>query len=369
MAIGPRSTVDLALPAGWDGAALERLRLQDGTTIAAVVQRIVTAVNGINAELRADPWIGGLSFLTTQRTVRYASGGSGSAMDVHTEYGLPPEQRGVSVGHMAPRNKRDMILGWTWDFLNDAIAEDIDADIRFNVDRVRNEFQKAPLTRLFSNAQNTVETSGLDVGMAEGSATGVIYQPPATPQAPTGFLSTHSHYNKRTTALTAVNIEATVRDVWEHGHPPPYIGLFADADRATLAGLAATGAFKYYPRASAIINYANTDVARVPEAYDAVLTTAYGDVFVTYSARVPTNYFAIIKSYGVNSPRNPLRWWFNDRFGAGVVPLAGKQVRQFPIEGLMLYAEYGFTGGPDRTAVSVTQIAASGATYDVPTIS
>lgn len=369
MAIGPRSTVDLALPAGWDGAALNRLALQDGTTIAQVVARVVTAVNGVNAVVRADPFVGGLTFLTTQRTVRSRSGVGTGGMDTHTEYGLPVEQRGVSTGHMAPRNKRDMGLAWTWDYLNDAISNDIDADVRLALDRIRNEYQKAPLTRLFSNAQNTVETSGLDVGMADGSQSGVVFTPGASQNAPAGFASTHAHYNKRTTALTAANIEATVKDVWEHGHPAPYLGLFSDADRATLSALAASGAFKYYPRASAIVNYGTTDVARVPEQYDFVLTTSYGDVFGIYHARIPTNYFAILKSYGVNSPRNPLRWWYNDRFGPGVVPLTGKQYRQFPIEGLMLYAEYGFTANDERTQVSVTQIAGSGSTYDVPTIS
>lgn len=368
MAIGPRSTVDLALPAGWDGAALERLAIQDGTTIQEVVRRVVTAVNGINAELQADPLIGGLTYMTTARTVRSRSGGATTGMDVHTEYGLPPEQKGVSTGHMAPRNKRDMVLGWTWDYLNDAISDDIDADLMFNIDRIRNEYQMAPLVRLFTKTQNTTEASGLDVGMADGSTTGVVFTPGASMNAPTGFANTHAHYVKRTTALTAANIEATVKDVWEHGHAGPYLGFFAEADRATVVAIAASGAFAYYPRASGLVAYGNANVAQVPAGYDAVMTTAYGDVYVKFYARIPTAYFAIVKSYGINNPRNPLRWWYNDRFGPGVVPLPSKQVRQFPIEGLFLYAEYGFTANDERTQASVTQIAGSGSTYDNPTI-
>ena len=357
---GPRALVNLAVPSGWDAAALERIRLQDGTTILAVVQLLQAAVSGVNAELAADPLIGGLTYQTTDRTVRYRDGGGTTEMDVHTEYGLPREERGVTNGHMLPRTKRDAGLAWTWDYLNDAIMDDIMADIQLATDRIRNTFQKAVLTRLFSNAQNTVETSGLDVGLADGSASGVIWTP--SPYDGATFLSTLTHYNERA-AVSMTNLNADVKHVREHGHMPPYWLLISEADRATWTAL--SGYVK--PTAEGIRAGASVDVATVGEDFIGVIDTDYGGLWVRPSNRIPTNYYAVVKSYGRNHPRNALRWWYNPRFGAGVSLLPGKEYRSFPVEGVQMYTEFGFGGNQDRTVAAMTEIGAGGS-YTVPTI-
>lgn len=360
MAIGPRALVDLALPSGWDGAALERMRLQDGTTIAAVVAALASAIAGVNAELAADPLIGGLTYMTTERTVRYRDGGGTGEMDYHTEYGLPVEQRANTDGHMLPRQKRDAGLAWTWDYLNDAIMDDIMADIMAATDRIRNTFQKAVLTRLFSNAQNVVETSGRDVGLADGSGSNVVWTPP--PYDGGSFASSHTHYNERA-ALNMDNLNLDVKHVREHGHMPPYWLLVSEADRATWTAL--SGYVK--PTVEGIRAGSAVDIATVSDDFIGVIDTNYGGCFLRPSNRIPTGYYAVVKSYGVNNPRNALRWWYNPRFGAGVTLLAGKTYRQFPVEGALMYAEFGFGANADRTVGTATEIAAGGS-YTVPTI-
>lgn len=360
MAIGHRNLTDLAVPSGWDAAALERMRLQDGTTIAQVISLVNTAVRGVNAELAADPIIGMLTYQTTNRTVMYRDGGGTGRMDVHTEYGLPVEQRGTTEGHMLPRLKRDMGLAWTWDYLNDAIMDDIMADIQLATDRIRNEFQYAALTRLFSSTHNTVETSGVDVGLADGNQSTVIWTPP--PYAGASFASSHTHYNERA-SVSAANINADAKNLWEHGHMPPYIMLVSEADRATYTALTDFVA----PDATGIRMGLTQDVATVGEEYFGAYKSDYGSLWLKSLNRIPTGYYALVKSYGQNNPRNPLRWWYNSKFGPGVYPLAGKQYRTFPIEGLMLYAEYGFGGNDNRTAATVTEIG-SGGTFTAPTI-
>jgi hypothetical protein len=358
---GPRALVDLAVPSGWDAAALERIRLQDGTTIAEVIGLVTSAVNLVNAELSSDPLIGGITYKSTERAVRYRDGGATTEMSVHTEYGLPTTERGATEGHMLPRVKRDLGLDWTWDYLNDAIMDDIMADIQNATDRIRNTFQKAALTRLFSNAHNTVETSGYDVGLADGNQSTVVWTPPPFDGA--SFLSTHAHYNERA-AVSAANLALDAKHLAEHGHQGPYVLYVAEADRATYTALT-----EYIPRASEGVRYGATqDIAVIGEDYIGVIPTDYGSLYVRPVNRIPTAYYALVKSYGFNHPRNPLRWWFNAKFGAGVVPLPGKTFRTFPIEGLMLYAEYGFGGNVERTSAACTEIG-SGGTYTVPTIS
>jgi hypothetical protein len=349
------------VPSGWDAAAIERLRLQDGTSIAEVINMINGMVRGVNAELAANPLVGALTYQTTDRTVRYRDGGGTTGMDKHTEYGLPVEEKGATEGHMLPRVKRDAGLSWTWDYLNDAIMYDIETDLQVAADRIKNEFEKAVLTRLFSNAHNTVETSGYDVGLADGNQSTVIWTP--SPYAGASFLSSHTHYNERA-AVSLANITLDAKHLWEHGNMAPYWLLVSEADRATYTALA-----DFVPINSTGIALGSTqDVANVPEQFIGAIKSDYGSLWVMPVNRIPTGFYGVVKSYGQNNPRNALRWWFNSKFGPGVVPLQGKQYRQYPIEGLMLYAEYGFGGSDNRTVAACTEIAAGG-TYTAPTIS
>ena len=359
---GPRRLVDIALPSGWDGAALAKFELQDGTSIEAVAQDVILAVAALNSELASNSLMAQLTYQTTSRSVMYRDGGSGNEMQTHTEFSLPVEERGAVEGHMAPRNKRDAGLAWSWDYLNDAIMEHLDADIAVAVEQVRNSYEKAVLTRFFTATHNTVETSGYDVGLADGNASTVVWAPP--PYAGQSFLTTHTHLVEYATANLATTFNPAAKHLYEHGHMPPYIALVSETDRATYTALS-----DFTPRRVDSMQYGATqDLAIVEEPYIGVITTDYGAVLVRPLYRIPTAYLCMFKSYGANSPKNPLRWWYNPMFGPGAVALPGKAYRRFPLEGMMLYAEYGFTGGQDRTNGIAIEIG-SGGTYSNPTIS
>jgi hypothetical protein len=358
---GSRRLVDLALPSGWDGAALERFRLQSGTTILDVVNTALAAVTGINAELMSNSVISNLCYRTSDRAVMYPDGSTANEMQTHTEYSLPREERGAVEGHMAPRLKRDAGLGWSWDYLNDAIMPHIEADLQRAVEQVRNTYEKAPLTRLFASTHNVVETSGYDVGLADGNASTVVWEPLAYDGQT--FLSTHTHYNEYATLDKATTLLPTVNHLTEHGHKAPFVLLASFDDKATYTALD-----EFTGRAAAMIKYGITqDLAMVEDDFLGVLDIDGDAVMIQLSHRIPTNYGCMYKPYGANSPRNPLRWWYNPRFGPGVVALKSKAFREFPVEGLMLYAEYGFTGGTDRTNGACFEIGVGG-TYTVPTI-
>ena len=198
------------------------------------------------------------------------------------------------------------------------------------------------------------------MGLADGNQSTVIWTPP--PYGGAAFASSHTHFNERASVTTAL-ITVDVKHLWEHGHTLPYVMLVSEADRATYTALDSFVA----PDSSNIRLGATQDVATVSEDYFGALKTDYGSVLLRAVQRIPTAYYAIIKPYGMNNPRNPLRWWYNSKFGPGVYPLLGKQFVEFPIEGLMLYAEYGFGGNTERTAATVTEIG-SGGTYTAATI-
>lgn len=358
---GPKRLVDLTLPSGWDGAELERLTLQDGTTIAEVVSRLTTAIGGINAELVRNSLIGGLSYRSADRAIRYQDGGSGNEMQDSTEFGLPREERGEIEGHMAPLNEKDAGLGWSWKYLRKADSAQIDVDIAIMLEQVRNTFEKAPLTRLFASTHNLIATAGYDVGLADGNQSTVIWAP--TPFDGQTFANTHTHYNEYATLDVATALRPSVEHLTEHGHKPPFIMLHSFADKATIVALT-----EFTGRAAAMIRYGLTqDIALISDEFLGVIDIDGDAVFVRLSHRIPTTYGCIYKSYGANSPRNPLRWCYAEDIGPGVTILADKAYRSFPVEGVMVFAEFGFTGGIDRTNGAVYEIA-SGGTYTVPTI-
>ena len=53
--------------------------------------------------------------------------GSSNGFEVHTEYGLPDPKGAATEGHMLPLIKYDRMLGWTYDYLEEARMSQIEA--------------------------------------------------------------------------------------------------------------------------------------------------------------------------------------------------------------------------------------------------
>jgi len=154
--------------------------------------------------------------------------------------------------------------------------------------------------------------------------------------------------------------------LWEHGIDPPYVALVAEADIGDWTNV--TNVTGYIPRAQGMIQYGTTqDLALVDAQYHGVITSNHGPVILKSNARIPTNYWAVYKSYGAGDARNPLVCRYNPAFGVGAVLLAGDHIRQFPLENAILWAEMGF-GIRDRVGAYICENDASG-TYATPTIS
>lgn len=347
---GPRDLKNRVLADGWDATELEKLRTESDITIEEITNLLSGAVAALNAELVNDPWMSLLFRPTTEPTVEYRVGTTNNVTD-HTEYGPVDEQRGATQGHMLPIKAYDYSLGWTWDYLRKCRRGQVDADIAGVVQAWRDAWEKKLLTRFFqatddSGASKGLGASGYSPGFAHtAGSTSVDFTPP--PYAGKTFANTHEHYDN-TNGVTAAQWQAAIDgltlDLNEHGHDSPFELLVSYADQGTIEDLS-----EFRARPQPEIRYGTTqDVAMVGEQYIGVVNTPSGIARVKVFNRLPQYYLGCFKAYGQNSPRSPLAVRYSDDMGLVVSLLRGKSYRQWPIEQLLTFGEFG-VGVQERT--------------------
>lgn len=353
MALGPRDKSSLGLLTGWDATELKKFDLQDGTTIQAIAGMLNSAVGSLQAELTSGLW-GGLISVTEQPDVEYRVGVS-NGFELHTEYGRPDAKRASTEGHMLPLLSFDRGLGWTWDYLEEARGEQIQADIADAAKDARDIWRQKILTRVLqrgddSGANKGLGTGGYSPGFATAAAsTSVDFTPPA--YGGTSFDSDHEHYvGISGGAFTAAVFTDAKAELREHGLEPPYNFLIGTADESTVIGL--TG---FVPIAKSNINYASTtSLATVDGMADTNGTYAVGviDDFIIYVVRGMPQYYGFgYKSFGNMSQRNPLRVRVPKGFGGLRVEVANDPRNgspAHPLQYLMLKMRFG-VGVADRT--------------------
>jgi len=365
---GPGDLKNRVLPDGFDATELEKLRTESNISIEEITNLFVGAQVALNAELLNDPIMGQLFDVTLEPTVEYPTATT-NEMKAHTEYGPVDEQRGAIQGHMLPRKAYDYALGWTWDYLRRCRRSQIEADIAGMINAGRDRFQKDILTR-FTKME---DDSGAVIGLGSGgyspafchaaASTEVDFAPP--PWEGLTFDTDHEHY-EGTAGTTAADWQAAIEemtlDLFEHGHDEPYVLMVSNSDKGTVIGLD-----DYRPRAAAQIRYGLTqDLALVPELYIGLVDTPSGVAYVYVQNRLPQYYMLAFKSYGVRSPSAPLLVRYSDDMGLVLSPLTGHSYRDFPIEGLLSFAEYGVGVGRDRTNGTCHRM--GNASYASPTI-
>ncbi len=339
--LGPNDLKQIALPSGYDTAYLTQIALKDGRNYDQYLSDISAAIAAANGELLNDPLIASLVSVTEDTTLEYQIGVS-NGFQPHTEYGLPDGKRAKTTGSMLPLDSYDRMLDWTWDYLRNARSAQLDANVDSAIADLNDKWQQAILARLFKSTYTTVGASGKSMPLADAGTADSTYIPVNLPARATAFASSHDHIHAYN-GITQAGLEAGVANLWEHGLDAPFDLLIAMADMASWSTVAnVTGWIK---RADGLIRYGNaTDLAQVGDDYVAVVeTSAYGPVRVRASARIPTTYWAIYKSFGANDARNPLKVRVSPEFGVGAVLLSGRQfpIKQFPLEGAMLFSEFG----------------------------
>lgn len=363
--LGPNDLKQWALPAGWDAAQLEKMRLASGETYDQLINDITAGLAMANQALLTDPIVSSLVAISDEQTVEYRTGVSNGFED-HTEYGRPDAKRAATTGHMAEPVVKDRALGWTWDFLRRARRTQIDADIASAMQDLRDVFQKTVLTRLFKSTYTAVGSAGKSMPVADGGTADSTYVPYNFPERASAFAYTHTHL-QRLNGITQANLETLVAHLWEHGFDAPYDLLVAQADIGSWSNT--TNVTGWVKKADGLIRYGNqVDLAQVDTSYVGVIeTSTYGPVRVRATARVPTTYAALYKSFGPLDSRNVIRVVPSQTYGLGAALLAGDHIRQYPLEYAMLFLEM-YVAVQERSQ-AVLLLNASGGSYSTPTIS
>ncbi len=359
----------IQLPSAWDAAELRRLALRDGTTYEDIISDVDAAM-GMAWDDVLGGWVSTLFYLTAEITAEYGQGNRGGWED-HTEYGQADGQVGDTTGHMLPLRFKDYKLGWTADFLREARQMKIDEAIGNMAGSLIDETEKLAIGRLFKMEEESgkrfgLGASGISVPFCDGGNGNVSFIPKPNPDRATAFAATHDHY-LRLNGINQANLETAVGHLWEHGEDGPYELLIAQTD--VTAWTNTTNVTGYKEKANALVQYGqDTTLATVDEQYIGAITTKqYGSVQVRASARIPTGYWAVYKSYGQNDPRNPLWARWDEMFGVGP-QLVVAQVGIFPLQGAIGQFKLGFGVGQSRTAAVLVENDTTG-DYASPTIS
>jgi hypothetical protein len=231
---------------------------------------------------------------------------------------------------------------------------------------LRNLWSQKLLTRFFKSTYDAVGSSGRSMPFCDGGTADSAFVPSNMPDRATAFAYTHTHL-LRLDGITQANLETAVKHLWEHGHDGPFELLVSLTDIGSWRNT--TNVTGYVSRPDPLIRYGvQTDLANVSEGIDGVVETAYGACRVRSSARIPTKYWGLYKSYGPQDQRNPLWVRYNPKFGVGAVLLAGDHIRQYPLENAIMWMEFGANVGRDRTNGVLVYNHTTGS-YTDPTIS
>ena len=356
MAIGPRDTSTLALPSGWDSAALEKYALEDGTSFAAVAASLNAAVQAKAAELYADPlWASLVSYTDMPAVDEYLQGAANGFAE-YTEYGRPDPGRASTEGHMLPIKPYDRALAWTWYYLRHARMPQIEADIADAVKDMGDLWRVRILTRLLQRGDDSGAAKGLGSGgyspgfATTAASTNVDFIPPA--YGGVTFTNTHEHYVTVAGGLWTVDVFKDIKaELLEHGHQPPYNVIVSQTDEGTIKGL--TG---FTPVAEMGIQYStSTELAQFGPDYraDGYNIGVISDCYVRVVRGMPQYYGFAWKGYGANSQRNPLRI----RLPKGTsrpMFMVQQDPRStgsgaYPLQYAMIFTEFGVGVGADRT--------------------
>lgn len=349
----------IRMPGNWDLAEIKKWQLADGTTFDAAVMRMAAALSLFNGSLRSG-YISNFMQISSEMTLEYDTGGDSATLAEISEYDNPDPILSTSTGHMLPMKDYGGSLGWTYLGLRRARMAHLDRDIRRLLERSRNTWEKALLTRLFKNTFDKVGSSGRSMPFADGGTADSTYIP--TSHDGKTFVYTHNHYFRNADSAEGrlAAAKAMAETLYEHGIMPPYDLMIPTADISDWAGV--TGFTK--PERSWLQTMGVEKRATMAEDYIGVIEMDRTWAFVKPLNRLPADYAGMFKPTGFNSPDAPLVVRHEDGYPLGL-SLVGR-LQNFPLEEAIAYFTFG-VGIGNRIAGACAYFAASGA-YTSPTI-
>jgi len=370
--LGPQTLLNMALPTGWDATRLAQWATRDGITYGELANQLALALGDFNQEMVTD-W-GWLFSITEELAMEYEQGGSVTEMPDITDVDKPEALQGTTIGHMIDLKVYGQGVGGTKRYFRDSRSAKINAAIATLVRRGRWRFEKRLLTRWFTNTENSIGSAGYDVPFVRGTGGTVDYAPPAYDGE--AFTTSHDHYlgvDSDTYGYDGV-LDQLAETLQEHGHNPPFNALVSRSDVASYMALT-----RFVEVVDPVVNFVDRGGETSGNRYYTpgqrqfgllgYYQGKYGLVEVRFTARVPTTYAGMCKSYGSLAAQNPLavRVHPDTGFGAYVVPETTPD-DDYPVKQLDVEMEFGVGVGLDRTNGAAAFLDSSG-TWTNPTIS
>jgi hypothetical protein len=349
----------------------------DGVDLDVIWREVAAVVKAWNAE--RGKLTGLLTFNTTNTAEAIPQSRSQDSFEEASEFGEPEALRPPSDHALMGFSwaDYDKASRWTWKFLRDSTAEQVRATMTYAVEMDNRLTAGTILQRLFNPTQGENEWSHPVYGLYNGDS----MTPPAYlgKEFPAGG---HQHYLVSGGAvIDSGDVETAIRKVTEHGYGmDPNARLLALMNPAEAevvstfkAGVEnATGIFAkhdYIPSAGApaYLQPENIVGQVAPEAYNGLkLEGSYGPLWITQSDFIPQGYFAVVATYGINSPYNVIgfREHVQPQYrGFRTIP---GQIVGYPIRDAFFARGFG-VGVRRRGQACVMQIKASGS-YVVPNV-
>lgn len=351
--LGPNTIIQRALPTGVDGTRVAQWQMRDGTTFAAYANDVALALGAVNQEL--NQMFGPMISYTEENMMEYADGGSVTELPEITDVDRIDMVHGQTIGHMIDLKAYGGAIGGSWRYFRDARQPQLNSTLRTIVNRGKWRFEKAIYTRAMTNTENSVGSAGYDVPFVRGTGGNVDFTPPA--YGGEAFTSSHDHFFYNNTGYSNL-LDGAVEHLEEHGHVGPYTAHVSRADISSYTALknfvtltpqeimmvdrgGGTGDSQYFANGTPMVAGAGLF---------GYYKSDYGLIALHATARIPTTYGFMYKSYGNNDARNPIavRVHPDQGFGLFIVPSLSDETA-YPIRRLNVEFEFGVGVGEDRT--------------------
>lgn len=376
--LGPRSLIDLAIPTGVDASEIMRFEMREGQTAEGVITMAATVIGEANE--MAESQYGGLWTRTTRQWVRYRIGdGERTMTPLASEFSDPDGVRSDRIGHMLRLLKYKDAVEWSVEYLQEAIRDDLRDDVLTIKERWVNRIDYEIVERMLTTTEHLQGSAGYAPPWAIGTGMNLNYIPPQWMAYV--FDSTHTHFIRVNGAISKTNIASTLQtmaqELSHHGHTGPKVAFFSEANLATVNEMVDDVKFaKFLPANFRNTGVAGTPVSTIPATLEGVpgeiigyYASDYGLVELRYHPRFPAGYLWMGKSYGINSPNNPLAIREDPLvggFGLTIDPQVSRSIVP-KLDKIVFNARHGVNVN-DRLNGVAAQIASGGATYENPTI-
>lgn len=370
--IGVQTLLNHALPTGIDATRITEWAMRDGITYGELASNLALSFAGFNQEMVND-W-GWLFYLTEELALEYEDGGAVTEMPEIVDITKPTPVHGTTIGHMIDLIPYARGIGGSKRYFRDARSAKINAAISTLVRQARWRFEKKLLNRWLTNTENAVGSSGYDVPFVRGTGGNVDFAPPAFDGE--AFTTAHTHYiavDSDSEGFDQMLLELA-ETVQEHGHAPPFTAIVSRADTASYYALTnfvevVDSMISVVDRAGATSGNQFFATGQRPFGQVGFYQSEYGLIELRATARVPTGYAGMCKSYGQLDNRNPLavRVHPSVGFGALVMPETTPD-DDYPVKQLDVEFEFGVSVGADRTSGAACYRVADN-TWANPTIS